>query len=60
MKKKLVLIATIILTAYAVACTSQVVAPTETTATNTEQVAATSTNPYLLQGAKGEVYYMNV
>ena len=60
MKKKLVLIATIILTAYVVACTSQVVAPTETTATSTEQVAPTSTNQYLLQGAKGEVYYMNV
>ena len=60
MKKKLVLIATIVLTAYVVACTSQVVAPTETTATSTEQVAPTSTNPYVLQGSKDEVYYMNV
>ena len=60
MKRRLAIIAMIVSAAYVVACTSQVVAPTETTATNTEQVVATSTNPYALQGGKGEVYYMNV
>ena len=60
MKRRLAIIAMIVSAAYVVACTSQVVAPTETTATSTEQVVATSTNPYVLQGGKGEVYYMNV
>ena len=60
MKKKLSFIALIVLTAYVVACTSQVVAPTETAATETQQVVAAPSNPYTLQGSKDEVYIMNV
>ena len=60
MKKKLAIIATIVLTAYVVACTTQVVAPTETAATEIQQTVAVSSNPYALQGSKDEVYIMNV
>ena len=59
MKKKLAIIATIVVTAYVVACASKEVAPQETTATANAQVTVAS-NPDALQGAKGEVYYMNV
>ena len=58
MKKRLALVAMIVLTAYVVACTSQVVAPKETTAAETTQQV--SSNPYVLQGNSSEKYYMNV